>query len=214
MVVFVIAAVFAPLLAPYGFSQTSDAGQAFARQAAPSAEHWFGTSVRGEDVFSRVIYGARTALMVIASSLLLSLIMIVSLSMLMAFVHVLVLTVFMLFLLFLEVPVLFRVEGSILVKAPVLVTTMEVPVPTIVAVPFGMAVLIFDIPQAGLVVGQHIRARVDIAFLGSHHGPSTFRFDAPHRSHRVRHPMPHPITVRYLIKPVSRGDRADLYRLK
>ncbi|MGV8872080.1 MAG: ABC transporter permease [Rhodococcus sp. (in: high G+C Gram-positive bacteria)] len=74
MVAFVIAAVFAPLLAPYGFSQTSDAGQDFARQAAPSAEHWFGTSVRGEDVFSRVIYGARTALMVIASSLVLSLI--------------------------------------------------------------------------------------------------------------------------------------------
>lgn len=74
MVAFVIAAVFAPLLAPYGFSQTSDAGQDFARQAAPSAQHWFGTSVRGEDVFSRVIYGARTALMVIASSLVLSLI--------------------------------------------------------------------------------------------------------------------------------------------
>lgn len=74
MVAFVIAAVFAPLLAPYGFSQTSDAGQDFARQAAPSAQHWFGTSVRGEDVFSRVIYGARTALMVIASSLILSLI--------------------------------------------------------------------------------------------------------------------------------------------
>ena len=74
MVGFVIAAVFAPLLAPYGFSQTSDAGQDFARQAAPSAQHWFGTSVRGEDVFSRVIYGARTALMVIASSLILSLI--------------------------------------------------------------------------------------------------------------------------------------------
>ena len=74
MVGFVFAAVFAPLLAPYGFSQTSDAGQDFARQAAPSAQHWFGTSVRGEDVFSRVIYGARTALMVIASSLVLSLI--------------------------------------------------------------------------------------------------------------------------------------------
>ena len=74
MVGFVIAAVFAPLLAPYGFSQTSDAGQDFTRQAAPSAQHWFGTSVRGEDVFSRVIYGARTALMVIASSLVLSLI--------------------------------------------------------------------------------------------------------------------------------------------
>ncbi|WP_415975519.1 ABC transporter permease [Rhodococcus sp. 077-4] len=74
MVGFVLAAVFAPILAPYGFSQTSDAGTDFARQAAPSAEHWFGTSVRGEDVFSRVIYGARTALMVIASSLILSLI--------------------------------------------------------------------------------------------------------------------------------------------
>ena len=77
-----------------------------------------------------------------------------------------------------------------------------------------VAVLIFDIPQASLVVGQHIRARVDIAFLGSHYRPSTFRFDAPHRGHRVRHPMPHPITVRYLIKPVSRGDRADLHRFK
>ncbi|KQU32574.1 ABC transporter permease [Rhodococcus sp. Leaf233] len=74
MVGFVIAALFAPILAPYGFSQTSDAGSDFARQAAPSADHWFGTSVRGEDVFSRVIYGARTALMVIASSLVLSLI--------------------------------------------------------------------------------------------------------------------------------------------
>ncbi|MEV8236456.1 ABC transporter permease [Rhodococcus sp. NPDC077669] len=74
MVGFVIAALFAPILAPYGFSQTSDAGADFARQAAPSADHWFGTSVRGEDVLSRVIYGARTALMVIASSLVLSLI--------------------------------------------------------------------------------------------------------------------------------------------
>lgn len=73
MGLFVFAAVFAPVLAPYGFSQISDDGGAFARQAAPSAEHWFGTSVRGEDVFSRVIYGARTALMVIASSLVLSL---------------------------------------------------------------------------------------------------------------------------------------------
>ncbi len=69
---FVFAAVFAPLIAPYGFSQTNDGGQQFARQAAPSADHLFGTSVRGEDVFSRVIYGARTALMVIASSLVLS----------------------------------------------------------------------------------------------------------------------------------------------
>ncbi|WP_072806783.1 ABC transporter permease [Rhodococcoides yunnanense] len=74
MAMFLLAAVFAPLLAPYGFSQTSDGGTEFARQAAPSAQHWFGTSVRGEDVLSRVIYGARTALMVIASSLILSIV--------------------------------------------------------------------------------------------------------------------------------------------
>ncbi|AYJ48511.1 ABC transporter permease [Rhodococcus sp. P1Y] len=74
MAIFILAAVFAPLLAPYGFSQTSDDGGEFARQSAPSAQHIFGTSVRGEDVFSRVIYGARTALMVIASSLILSIV--------------------------------------------------------------------------------------------------------------------------------------------
>ncbi|GAB2654188.1 ABC transporter permease [Nocardia goodfellowii] len=70
---FVIVAVFAPLLAPYGFSQIHENGTEFARQAPPSAEHWFGTSVRGEDVFSRVLFGARTALYVILTSLVLSL---------------------------------------------------------------------------------------------------------------------------------------------
>ncbi|GAB2715679.1 ABC transporter permease [Nocardia thraciensis] len=71
--VFVIVALFAPLIAPYGFAQTSSDEVDFARQQAPSAEHWFGTSVRGEDVFSRVLFGARTALWVIAVSLVLSL---------------------------------------------------------------------------------------------------------------------------------------------
>jgi peptide/nickel transport system permease protein len=72
--VFVIAAVFAPLIAPYDFAQTSSGGVDFARQAAPSADHIFGTSVRGEDVFSRVVYGARTALLVIVTSLVLSIV--------------------------------------------------------------------------------------------------------------------------------------------
>lgn len=71
--VFVVCAAFAPLLAPYGFSQSAADGVDFARQQAPSAQHWFGTSVRGEDVLSRVIYGARTALLVIAMSTVLSL---------------------------------------------------------------------------------------------------------------------------------------------
>ncbi|WP_460722754.1 ABC transporter permease [Nocardia heshunensis] len=70
---FILVAIFAPLIAPYGFAQSTADGVDFVRQQAPSAAHWFGTSVRGEDVFSRVIFGARTALSVIAVSLVLSL---------------------------------------------------------------------------------------------------------------------------------------------
>jgi len=66
---FIVVAVFAPWIAPYGYSQNSSGGVAFVRQEAPSGAHWFGTSVRGEDVLSRVIFGARTALEVIALSL-------------------------------------------------------------------------------------------------------------------------------------------------
>jgi len=71
---FILVAIFAPLLARYGFAQTSADGADFVRQQGPSAQHWFGTSVRGEDVYSRVIYGARTALMVIVLSLAISLV--------------------------------------------------------------------------------------------------------------------------------------------
>ena len=70
---FVICALGAQWIAPYGLSQSAADGVDFVRQQAPSADHWFGTSVRGEDVFSRVIYGARTALLVIVMSLVLSL---------------------------------------------------------------------------------------------------------------------------------------------
>lgn len=71
--IFVICALCAQWIAPYDFSQSAANGVDFVRQQAPSADHLFGTSVRGEDVFSRVIYGARTALLVIAMSLVLSL---------------------------------------------------------------------------------------------------------------------------------------------
>lgn len=74
VVAFIVIAVFAPLIAPYGFAQSMADGTDFVRQQAPSGAHWFGTSVRGEDVFSRVVFGARTALSVIAVSLVLSLI--------------------------------------------------------------------------------------------------------------------------------------------
>ncbi len=55
-----IAGVFADFVVPYD-PLTLDYD---AMLAAPSAEHWLGTDAFGRDVFSRIIYGARTALAV------------------------------------------------------------------------------------------------------------------------------------------------------
>lgn len=70
---FVVLAVFAPLIAPYDFDTFSDGGQRFEQQAPPGAEHWFGTTVQALDVFSRVVFGARTALEVVVLSVVFSL---------------------------------------------------------------------------------------------------------------------------------------------
>jgi len=70
---FVFVAIFAPWLAPYDFTQVKGAdGVAFGTQQGPSASHWFGTTVAGTDVLSRVIYGARTAVAVIILAVILS----------------------------------------------------------------------------------------------------------------------------------------------
>ncbi|KFI55434.1 ABC transporter permease [Bifidobacterium callitrichos] len=70
---FILLAILAPLIAPYGYSQMKDSsGQAFPTQAAPSAEHIWGTTVGGYDVFSRTIWGARTAIIAIVIAVLLS----------------------------------------------------------------------------------------------------------------------------------------------
>ena len=59
---FLLVALFAPLIAPYGHAQIKAAdGTSFPAQAAPSAEHIWGTTAAGFDVFSRVVWGARTA---------------------------------------------------------------------------------------------------------------------------------------------------------
>ncbi|WP_168212066.1 dipeptide ABC transporter ATP-binding protein [Actinomadura rubteroloni] len=63
----VVVAVFAPLLAPYGFAQLRDAHGYFGAQRPPSAQHWLGTTVGGYDVLSRVIWGSQTALEVIVA---------------------------------------------------------------------------------------------------------------------------------------------------
>ena len=71
---FVILAVFAPLLAPYGFDQVSADGIRFPKQGRPTAAHPFGTTVGSYDVLSRVIWGARTAIEVVVLAVVFSLV--------------------------------------------------------------------------------------------------------------------------------------------
>ena len=70
--IFVVTAMFAPLLAPYGYSQLSVGDVNFGSQQPPSAEHWLGTTVGGYDVLSRTIWGARPAALVIVVAVVLS----------------------------------------------------------------------------------------------------------------------------------------------
>jgi peptide/nickel transport system permease protein len=70
-VVFVVIAVAAPLIAPH----PADAGTATHPTQAllgPSADHPFGTDQVGRDILTRVLYGARTSLRIVALVLLLS----------------------------------------------------------------------------------------------------------------------------------------------
>ena len=72
--VFLVLALFAPLIAPYGFDQYKTAeGVRFVKQQAPSAAHLFGTNVMSTDVMSRVVFGARTAIEVVLLALAFSL---------------------------------------------------------------------------------------------------------------------------------------------
>jgi peptide/nickel transport system permease protein len=57
---FVLLAILAPLIAPYGPDQQLLTD----RLKPPSAAHWFGTDDLGRDVLSRVIYGAQISLRV------------------------------------------------------------------------------------------------------------------------------------------------------
>src|SRR3990170_3606261 len=59
LILFVLIALFAPLIAPYDPVQ-----QAWtAIRKPPSLQHWFGTDESGRDLFSRVIFGARASLL-------------------------------------------------------------------------------------------------------------------------------------------------------
>lgn len=55
----VLVAIFAPLLAPYDPKSTNFEPSQFA-----SGSHWLGTTQSGQDVFSQLLYGTRTSLIV------------------------------------------------------------------------------------------------------------------------------------------------------
>lgn len=69
---FLIAAVFAPFIAPFGFSELANSHGNFPRQAPPSSTFIWGTTVGGYDVFSRVVWGARTAVSVVILAVVIS----------------------------------------------------------------------------------------------------------------------------------------------
>jgi peptide/nickel transport system permease protein len=69
---FLLTAIFAPLIAPFGFAQLSDADGSFPTQEPPGGKHLWGTTVGGYDVLSRVIWGSQTAVLVIVVAVLLS----------------------------------------------------------------------------------------------------------------------------------------------
>lgn len=57
--VFVLIAIFAPLVAPFDPFQTNFINV----RKPPSAQFWLGTDELGRDIFSRMVYGARASLM-------------------------------------------------------------------------------------------------------------------------------------------------------
>lgn len=56
---FVLLAIFAPLIAPYGATENG-----FPRSSDPTPEHWLGTTAAGEDVLSQLIWGAQISIFV------------------------------------------------------------------------------------------------------------------------------------------------------
>jgi peptide/nickel transport system permease protein len=62
--VFVICAVFAPLIAPYGPKEQNLNLLNQGKPVGPTSGHWFGVDLLGRDEFSRIIYGARFSLLI------------------------------------------------------------------------------------------------------------------------------------------------------
>ena len=64
--VYIAIAIAAPLLQAWGWLQDPTEALLNPIHAAPSWQHWFGTTRQGYDVFSRTLFGTRVALQVVA----------------------------------------------------------------------------------------------------------------------------------------------------
>jgi peptide/nickel transport system permease protein len=62
--IFVVVALFAPLIAPYGPREQNLSLLQGTCCPGPSSEHLFGVDALGRDLFSRVVYGARYSLLI------------------------------------------------------------------------------------------------------------------------------------------------------
>ena len=80
-VLFILIAIFAPLLENLGLLQDPQEFLSNPIHQTPSFEHWFGTSRQGYDVFSRTLFGAQVAWQVVILATALSLIIGVPLGM-------------------------------------------------------------------------------------------------------------------------------------
>jgi ABC-type dipeptide/oligopeptide/nickel transport system permease subunit len=61
LVMIAVVAIFADVVAPYGFAERPGGATGDFR-SGPSSEYWFGTDTIGRDLFSRIVYGARVSL--------------------------------------------------------------------------------------------------------------------------------------------------------
>ena len=62
---FILLAVLAPVIAPYGpFEVVYEADRSVVRLSPPSWRNWFGTTNQGMDVYSQILWGSRVALAV------------------------------------------------------------------------------------------------------------------------------------------------------
>ena len=71
--VFVLVALLAPVLAPYRWAQRDTDGVPFGTLQPPGGDHLLGTTQGGYDVWSRVLWGAQTALATMVVAVVLSL---------------------------------------------------------------------------------------------------------------------------------------------